>query len=498
MPPFDPNPTFDLQSGEGDVTYSSVNSLFAYTLPSTDFDSYRNSGFVLGSSANPSFNGSAENGTTSLWNSSTLNPQFCTMGEVATNTDWIPGDLNTMFADDSGRELSQFGGEFHKIYTEDLSVYSQFSPFPSASVTRLDPMYSENGSHASATMKTGISDADSIQQNLPMKCLPSNDRQLLSSFGQDRSKPFACTNRCGLTFKRKDDWKKHEERNFSPNMWRCWKLSCMADKTAYSRKDKFRNHLRSKHGIGSFTEEEINSHRVPVNVDFDRRCIIRSCDKLFHRWNERIDHIWKHFCKPWNVSQWRETDEIKEPDEAETVSDLGTSGSDSSDVSQGHLGLTEMSTYSSDAHRSKGSNGRSEYQIGMDERPTGGCGAQRSVLEVLATLEAYTGDVDHFQRFLMTGISKYTVQAQPRDPLVKTEALNLEGAEQLAPSLKTIAHRTPSMEEQDKQTSTWGELWLMATALKTMKHLLRLLMSLDEKPMMYELKVNMKLMTTPS
>ena len=353
-------------------------------------------------------------------------------------------------------------------------------------------------SFASSAEERERSDVQSILHNSEVKCTPSNDQKLLSSLGQDRSKPFACTNRCGMTFKRKGDWKRHEERNFSQAVWRCWKLSCPLQNRVFNRKDKFRNHLRSTHGTNSFTEEDLDIHRIPLDTTFDRQCIFRACDEKFNHWNQRLDHIWKHFCKPWNVSQWRNSQKLTDADESESTIGLDSFSSDTSNVSQADPDSAEgPSDGAEDQQRRRDSDGAEPRQTDTGRNTSGSYSRQWSTFQGLVSehrdptysaVEAYTSNIDRFEMFLVTGISRNNAQPRSTGAAANKIPPTLEGAGEIAPSMNEIEQRTPKQEVIDKRQPTLHLIWLMSATLETQKFLLNPAKPLDEKPLLYELQ----------
>ena len=357
----------------------------------------------------------------------------------------------------------------------------------------------KNESSASSAEERERSGVHSVVHNSELKCTPSNDQKLLSSLGQDRSKPFACTNRCGRTFKQKGDWKRHEERNFSQAVWRCWKLSCPLEDTVFNRKDKFRDHLRNNHGTDSFTEDDLDTHRIPLDTTFDRLCIFRACDEKFNGWNQRLDHIGKHFRKPWNVSQWRNPQELTDTDENESTISLGGSfSSDTSNASQADPDSAKRPTDGAEDHqRRRDSDGAGQHQTDTGRNTSGSYSTRWSTFQRLVSerrhptysaVEAYTSNIDRFEMFLVTGISTYNAQPKPRGPAVNKGLPTLEGAGEHAPSLKEIQQRTPGKEEIDKRLPTLDLIWLMSATLETQKFLKIPAKPLNENPLLHKLR----------
>ena len=149
-----------------------------------------------------------------------------------------------------------------------------------------------------------------------------------AQFGRDEARPYACTSRCGATFKKKSAWKRHEEINRPPRMWLCNFQACREKSErnrVFFRKDHFRKHLSRDHEGVVPRNRDISACCIPIKSNFSVHCIFRNCSKKFRRWKDRIDHIADHLRKPWEMSEWRESDDGVESAEA---SDGGASDSD--------------------------------------------------------------------------------------------------------------------------------------------------------------------------
>ncbi|KAG8530685.1 uncharacterized protein KY384_004040 [Bacidia gigantensis] len=166
----------------------------------------------------------------------------------------------------------------------------------------------------------------------------SRKRKLNVELDRDEKKPYACTSRCGATFKKKDAWKRHEEINWPAKVWVCGLQGCqhkMEGNRAYYRKDHFKGHVSKEHADMELSEKEIAASSSPIKSNFNPTCIFRNCPITFRDWNERINHIADHFQNPWNMSQWREPDSEDDADEQSAGVSDGSSSSDSSDEDSG-------------------------------------------------------------------------------------------------------------------------------------------------------------------
>ncbi|KAG8530691.1 uncharacterized protein KY384_004046 [Bacidia gigantensis] len=125
---------------------------------------------------------------------------------------------------------------------------------------------------------------------------------------RDPERPYACTSRCGKTFRKKDAWKRHEEINRLQKLWICQYGHCQykpEKKRLYSRQDRFRKHLRDEHPDTRPSHQNMRRCIFPIESNFDKRCIISGCNEKFSGWNARINHIAKHMQGPWTAADWR-------------------------------------------------------------------------------------------------------------------------------------------------------------------------------------------------
>jgi hypothetical protein len=152
----------------------------------------------------------------------------------------------------------------------------------------------------------------------------------LAQLLRDNTRPFQCTHKCGKTFDRKGDWRKHEEINCPQEVWLCdvdsttiWagvrictfcevenpeinhKQQKYSRKTACHdkqfsapgrisyRKDKLRQHFKNAHPMLPYDEDDDSGH-VIVGSKFRRDCGF--CEYIFSDWKDRINHIGEHFA----------------------------------------------------------------------------------------------------------------------------------------------------------------------------------------------------------
>ena len=195
------------------------------------------------------------------------------------------------------------------------------------------------------TTRSTESDLSQELRNNQRKCRAGAAGSCAKPWIKDPDMPYFCT-RCGRKFKRKGDWKKHEELNFPQEFWFCRLLPCQTEsmeKRTYLRKDKFRNHLTKRHDVVP-TNEHLEACRCLVESEFPRICISRHCSKEFSTWNERVVHITDHMRKPWTFSEWKDFD-----DDTGEENKLRSSTSDTSEDACGSDTSNNDSEYSDDA-----------------------------------------------------------------------------------------------------------------------------------------------------
>jgi hypothetical protein len=129
------------------------------------------------------------------------------------------------------------------------------------------------------------------------KCLKSRRRFRHVPETPKATKIFECTRRCGESFKKKGDWKRHELYNIEE--WRCHICDF-----APSRKDKLPKHLQDCHGYYSHPKK---SHCRQLLHASARPCGF--CGMQFHDWSTWLNHVAAHFegdipGGPWTMARW--------------------------------------------------------------------------------------------------------------------------------------------------------------------------------------------------
>ena len=102
-----------------------------------------------------------------------------------------------------------------------------------------------------------------------------------------KNQTYSCTSRCGHTFKKCGDWKRHEEINQPQGFFIC--LSCPTAKPwIHHRKDKWKKHIKDAHAdVKQPLAHEVNYPK------FKQRCGF--CGYFFYSWKQRCDHVGQHF-----------------------------------------------------------------------------------------------------------------------------------------------------------------------------------------------------------
>lgn len=227
---------------------------------------------------------------------------------------------------------------------------------------------------------------------------------------RNEARPYACTSRCPNCFKDKAAWERHEEKNRVQRLWVCSLEGCrnkeQRKRVWLNRKEHYINHVSNHHsGLGT-TPQDIDDCCVEMRSNFDKHCIFRSCDQIFHSWKQRINHIGKHLRGPWHMSDWRDMDEeakdtdvtdASESESDDSESDDMGSESDSDDTEDGAPGLgpsdsshdqgaDQLGAHPSSSAQRPGSNSHHSRHGGEDSTRTSkyhcmtyGCQADSSV-----------------------------------------------------------------------------------------------------------------------
>lgn len=198
-----------------------------------------------------------------------------------------------------------------------------------------------------------------VREHKAKKC---RKRRNPKNFVRDPEKPYCCTLGCGTKFKDKDDWRKHEERNYPQGGWICdvgsivqfdgrtlcafcgilnpktehdhGKALCSEKKVKARGRLHFRKQHFSQHFIrvhpGIPCDRYLENNHFTVKSKFPRRCGF--CRYLSKHWRDRIEHIGGHFIAGKDMSQWDfgveddEVDQAKGADHENPDGDGGFSG----------------------------------------------------------------------------------------------------------------------------------------------------------------------------
>jgi hypothetical protein len=161
---------------------------------------------------------------------------------------------------------------------------------------------------------------------------------------RDNSNTYHCTLKCGYSSNRKDDWRRHEEQNYSQEGWICdleaavlvgGILTCAYCETQnpeqdhlvsahprrapqgcchnkplsargriFYRKEHVAQHFRSIHPGIPCTDHLDQNHFV-VDSKFPRWCGFCSGYR-FNDWQDRIEHLSAHFEAGLNLASWKQ------------------------------------------------------------------------------------------------------------------------------------------------------------------------------------------------
>ena len=131
------------------------------------------------------------------------------------------------------------------------------------------------------------------------------------------SRPFACTFRgCGKSFGSKNDWKRHENsQHFQLELWKCGviapKSTGLCGKLSFRRESHI-THLKNAHNI--IDKQEIQKWTNEAHIGRNnfktfwcgfcpkerggiiiKGCVVQLKKKGLDGWDERFDHLGKHF-----------------------------------------------------------------------------------------------------------------------------------------------------------------------------------------------------------
>jgi hypothetical protein len=247
--------------------------------------------------------------------------------------------------------------------------HNNASPAVSNSGILIDPPLHCNTSTVNITQQSSLLQraASWVRQERDPKCKASPDQSLLL---RDDNKPYQCTRKCGKKFRDRDDWRKHEERNWPQEGWVC-DLSATATVAGIQicthcgvpnpTMDHFQTHKKSicnnkafaargrlHHRKQHFLQHFDNVHpHVPgedfvrnshfwVDGNFPRRCGF--CQHRFIHWKNRVEHIGAHFHDhAKDMTEWRDhletEDHSTDEGEGRRKDDNDDSNDDASDSS---------------------------------------------------------------------------------------------------------------------------------------------------------------------
>ena len=153
---------------------------------------------------------------------------------------------------------------------------------------------------------------------------------------RNEARPYACTSRCSKCFKDKASWERHEEKNRVQRLWVCSLQGCRnkepKKRVWLNRKEHYINHVSNHHPGLDTTPRDIDDCCIEMKSNFDKHCIFRFCNQIFHSWKERINHIGDHLRRPWHMSDWRDMDEDEKDTDA-TASEDESGDSETDDLS---------------------------------------------------------------------------------------------------------------------------------------------------------------------
>lgn len=164
--------------------------------------------------------------------------------------------------------------------------------------------------------------------------------------------PFECTSKCGESFAKASEWKRHEELHQPQEIYICT-ICCNLENPSLKafrfRKDKMIEHLSKSHSDSmseeGMLERSIRAMKVDYPTPFTTRCgFCNRGDWLAPSWQARIEHIRRHFRNNLTMQHWRvwpEDEEIIEDDDNVAVEASGDTD-DSNDNHQDPVAITTM------------------------------------------------------------------------------------------------------------------------------------------------------------
>ena len=113
---------------------------------------------------------------------------------------------------------------------------------------------------------------------------------------------YICTlgHDCTKSFKRKDDWKRHEKAHYPQEIWHCSQQPCASKLEPFRRREHFIKHWEKVHdSMIRMTVKETERFRIEVlNSQWPRECPFANCDQNdFPSFDDRLEHIDKQHIK---------------------------------------------------------------------------------------------------------------------------------------------------------------------------------------------------------
>lgn len=183
----------------------------------------------------------------------------------------------------------------------------------------------QNRTESSELVNRGDEAVEKYLSESTQRCFGSRQRQRPDDLKYAK---LQCTSRCGKRFERVDQWRRHEEINRPQDLWVC--TTCLRIGEApyiHHRRDKLREHIRSRHtDIVNDLSPVLHrrgklrvdlAYREPADVEFElnasRREIPRPqtwqcgfCGLKPDSWRGRIEHVARHFETGADMRDWSE------------------------------------------------------------------------------------------------------------------------------------------------------------------------------------------------